>query len=129
MPDDLKLRNERVPERLVMVRLGRNTLTDTKLEETCIDTFDSWFLFGFSVFGLPDGGYEELTRVLPLVAQRRWVMEASSRTLLDAGFPILATRGAPHWTVVLSEPTPAQFARVRPFFSEPIQNPAWRRDR
>lgn len=129
MLDDLELRNERAPERLVMIRLGRNTLIDTKLEETSIDTFDNWFLFGFSVYGLPDSGYEGLTRVVPFVALRQWVMEASSRALLDAGFPTLATKEAPHWTVVLSEPTPTQFARVRRFFSEPKQNSAWRRYR
>lgn len=45
--------------------------------------------------------------------------------LLGDGFPLLPTREHPHWTVVLAEPTTAQFARVRRHFSEPKENPVW----
>jgi hypothetical protein len=53
------------------------------------------------------------------------VLEAPGSDLLADGFPLLATRDFPHWTVVLSEPTPTQFARVRRHFSDPKRNPIW----
>jgi hypothetical protein len=45
--------------------------------------------------------------------------------LVSAGFPLFPTAGFPHWTVVLSEATSAQFARVRALFEGPLDNPAW----
>ncbi|HUP68221.1 MAG TPA: hypothetical protein VM142_00225 [Acidimicrobiales bacterium] len=100
-------------------------MADKKLGETCEDTFRKWALFGFSTFGLGSGGYVELARQVPIIPNRQWVMEAETGSLLAAGFPVLPTRDHPHWTVVLSEPDPTQFARVRSHFSEPLTNPAW----
>ena len=129
MPDPLWLRDERPPARLILLRLGRNTLTDQRLADSCEDAFRRWGLFGFSTFGLGSGGYEELARLVPLLPTRQWVMEAESADLLAAGFPLLPSGGRPHWTVVLSEPTPEQFARAREHFSEPKRNPVWRKNR
>ena len=52
-------------------------------------------------------------------------MEARTQDLIADGFPLLPSNDQPHWTVVLSEPNPAQFARVRRHFSEPLRNPVW----
>ncbi len=109
----------------MLIRLGRNTLTDGHLQAASEDTFDKWGLFGFSTFGLGDGGYPELARFVPLVPYRQWVMEAGSQDLIADGFPLLPSNDHPHWTVVLSEPNPTQFARVRRHFSGPIRNPIW----
>lgn len=125
MPELPRLRGERPPGRLVLVRLGRNTLTDAKLAETCEDAFRKWGFFGFSTLGLGAGGYPELARYAPVLPSREWVMEADTGGLLAAGFPVLPTAAEPHWTVVLSEPEPGQFARVRPLFSPPVKNPIW----
>ncbi len=125
MPEPLYLRDERPPVALALVRLGRNTLADARLLEACEASFRKWGLFGFSVFGLGPGGYGELVRYVPILAVRQWVMEASTEGLLSDGFPVLPTADHPHWTVVLSEPEPAQFARVRRHFSEPRRNPTW----
>jgi hypothetical protein len=126
MPDLLQLSGEQVPDRLVLVRLGRSTLADAKLGDICRRTFVQCGLFGFSVFALGPGGYEELARLAPIIPVRQWVMEAPSRELLEDGFPILPTSDHPHWTVVLAESTTLQFDRVRRHFSEPLHNPAWR---
>jgi hypothetical protein len=109
----------------VLIRLGRNTLTDAHLEAASEDAFDKWGLFGFSTFGLGEGGYTELARFVPLVPYRQWVMEARTDALIADGFPLLPSNDHPHWTVVLSEPSPTQFARVRPHFSDPMRNPVW----
>jgi hypothetical protein len=109
----------------MLVRLGRNTLTDGHLEAASEDAFDKWGLFGFSTFGLGEGGYPELARFVPLVPYRQWVMEAGTDDLIADGFPLLPSNDHPHWTIVLSEPSATQFARVRRHFSEPIRNPVW----
>lgn len=125
MPAPLQLRGERPPARLVMVRMGRSTLTDERLEADCKATFNRWGLFGSSVFGLGDGGYPELARYVPILPERQWVMEARTFDLLDDGFPLLATNDHPHWTIVFAEPTAAHFVRARRHFSQPVQNPVW----
>ena len=125
MPEPLNLRDESPPHTLALVRLGNHTLADTRLLEACEATFRKWGLFGFSVFGLGPGGYSELVRSVPILTLRQWVMEASAQAVMSDGFPVLPTADHPHWTVVLSEPAPGQFARVRAHFSEPKRNPAW----
>jgi hypothetical protein len=50
---------------------------------------------------------------------------ADGHELVAAGLPLLPTLDHPHWTVVVSEPSPDHFARVREVFRGPIDNPAW----
>ncbi|MGH9056747.1 MAG: hypothetical protein ACRDYY_12955 [Acidimicrobiales bacterium] len=88
-------------------------------------TFARWGLHGFSVFELPDRDYVRLGRLVPLLIDRQWVLEAAATDLLADGFPVLPTREHPHWTVVLAEPSPDLFARVRRHFSDPKLNPIW----
>lgn len=125
MHEALQLREAPLPNTLVLVRFGRTTLADEKLRQNCEMTFARWGLHGFSVFELPDGDYERLGRLVPFLLERQWILDATATDLLADGFPVLATREHPHWTVVLAEPTPAQFARVRRHFSEPKLNPLW----
>lgn len=125
MPEPLLLRGAHAPDTLVAVRLGSRTLGDPKLAEQCARTFSRWGLYGFSVFEVPGGDWELLAQLRPIVTDRRLVLTMKAATLLRAGFPLLSTEDHPHWTVVLSEPTPEQFARVRPLFEGPIDNPAW----
>ncbi len=82
-------------------------------------------MWGFSVLEVPDGDYELLARLRPLVRQRRLLLVADGHELVDAGLPLLPTLDSPHWTVLLSTPTPAQFARAHSLFRGPVANPAW----
>lgn len=84
-----------------------------------------WGIFGFSVLEVPNGDFEELVRVRPIVAVRRQFLVADGESLVTDGFPLLPTLKAPHWTVVLAEPTPAQFVRVRSHFRGPVDNPLY----
>lgn len=59
------------------------------------------------------------------MATRRRLFLADGPAVVEAGYPLLPTLDHPHWTVVLSEPTPAQFERVRSLFRGPVENPAW----
>ena len=125
MPSAIELRAEAVPERLVVLRMGVNTLNDVALGRTCADAYDEWGIHAFSVLELPDGDWERLAAVMPVVRKRPKAMEASGSALLSDGFPLLPTRGRLHRSVVLSEPTPAQFDRVRRHFRGPIDIPVW----
>ena len=84
-----------------------------------------WGIWGFSVLEVPDGDYQLLARLRPIVATRRLLLLAHGADLVAAGFPLLPTLDHPHWTVVLSEPSGKQFENVRRVFHGPIQNPAW----
>jgi hypothetical protein len=76
----------------------------------------------FSVFEVPDHDFEELARLEPILRSRPKLLEASGPDLLTAGFPLLPTASHPHRSVVLSEPTAAQFTKVRAHFHgrEPV---------
>ncbi|MFT4010754.1 MAG: hypothetical protein QM655_12025 [Nocardioidaceae bacterium] len=113
------------PKTLVLVREGVQTLSDTALEQACARTYELMGLHGFSVLEVPEGGYQELARLRPLLRTRRRIMIASGRDLTTAGFALVPTMDYPHWTVVVSEPTSARFALVRAQFSAPVLNPAY----
>lgn len=127
MAEAIVLRDEHVPPLLVLVRLGSKTLQDLHLSRSCDESYGRWRLWGFSVLEVPGGDYGLLARLRPVVAERRLVLEADGPELLADGFPVLPTLDRPHWTVVVSTPTEAQFERVRKHFRGPIENPAWAR--
>ena len=76
------------PATLVLVRFGRTTLADEKLRQSCEVSFARWGLHGFSVFELLGGDYRRLARLVPLLVDRRWVLEAAGSDLLGDGFPL-----------------------------------------
>ncbi len=123
--DPLALRSEPIPDLLVVVRLGSLTLTDPSLDKSVAESHDRWGIWGFSVLEVPHGDYTLLARLRPIVATRRRLLVADGPELIAAGLPLLPTLDHPHWTVVLSEPSIAQFTKVRSLFRGPIDNPAW----
>lgn len=125
--EPVSLRAQEVPAVLVVVRLGTVTLEDAALAKSVAECHERWGMWGFSVLEVPDGDYAALARLRPIVATRRRLLVTSGPALVAAGFPLLPTLDHPHWTVVLSEPLPGQFARVRALFEGPIDNPAWTR--
>ena len=74
---------------------------------------------------VPGGDYNELLRLRPHIATRRRLHEARVSDLREAGFALLPTLDHPHWTVMLSDPSPMQFARVRQQFTGPLDNPVF----
>lgn len=123
--EPLNLRNQPIPNILVVVRLGSVTLTDPSLSRSVAESHDRWGIWGFSVLEVPDGDYMLLARLRPIVATRRCLLVADGSELVASGLPLLPTLDHPHWTVVVSEPSSAQFAKVRSIFRGPIDNPAW----
>ncbi len=123
--EPLQLRDQRLPDKLVVIRLGSNTLSDRHLGGQCERTSFRWGFFGFSVFEVPDGDYGRLARLRPFVTQRPLLFEAAGAALLEAGFPLLPTEDYPHWTVVVPTSTSEHFAKVRTLFDGPMDNPVW----
>lgn len=123
--EPLTLRDEEVPDLLVVVRLGSVTLADDALHKTVTESHARWGVWGFSVLEVPNGDYQLLARLRPIVTTRRLLLFAEGRELVEAGFPLLPTLDHPHWTVVLSAPSAEQFDAVRRVFHGPIENPAW----
>ena len=125
MFESIRLRDDPVPDLIVVVRLGSNTLLDQHLAKSAAECHAQWGVWGFSVLEVPGGDYAALVRLRPVVAGRRKLHVAHGAELIAAGFPLLPTLDAPHWTVVLAEATPNVFAQVRSHFEGPIDNPAW----
>lgn len=104
MTEALSLRDEAAPSGLVVVRLGARTMEDDLLLRSVEQCHDRWGIWGLSVFEVPDGDYEQLARLRPIVAERRQLLVADAAALVDDGFPLLPTLDSPHWTVVLAGP-------------------------
>ena len=129
MFEPIVLREEDIPDVLVVVRLGARTLDDDHLHRSVAETHARWGIWGFSVLEVPDEDFHRLARMRPLVAERRQLLIANGEQLIEAGFPLLATLDAPHWTIALAASSPEQFTRVRSHFRGPVENPAYRRSR
>ena len=129
MFEPLLLREEVVPPGLVVVRLGSSTLDDALLMRSVKEAHNRWGIWGFSVLEVPNGDYEQLARVRPIVAGRRQFLVANGAELIDDGFPLLPTLDSPHWTVMLAAASAGQFERVRAHFRGPLDNPIYRPSR
>ncbi|MFM7686154.1 MAG: hypothetical protein ACKPDI_09560 [Actinomycetota bacterium] len=70
------MRDERAVPGLVVVRLGARTLDDETLRRSVVECRERWGLWGFSVLEVPDGDYERLAQLRPIVADRRLVLVA-----------------------------------------------------
>ena len=123
MFESINLRDESVPDLLVVVRLGSNTLLDEHLVRSTAECHARWGIWGFSVLEVPGGDYDELARLRPIVTTRRRLLVAHGVELIAAGFPLLPTLDAPHWTVTLVLPTSESFAAVRSHFDGPDRKP------
>ena len=61
------------------------------------------------------------------MAERPTVRVAVGVAIRRAGFPLLDTAGALHWTIVLADTSADTLGRLRALFSEPLDNPAYLR--
>jgi hypothetical protein len=119
-PDDL----------LLVVRGGRNSLSDMNLERVTSDCWERYRFFGVSVFGAPDDDLVALSASVSQIRRRAELRVARCAQLRASEFEVAATFANPaHFSVVLPNATPATFARLRSCFSEPIPNPGYQPDR
>lgn len=63
--ESISLRDESVPDLLVVVRLGSNTLLDEHLARSTAECHARWGIWGFSVLEVPGGDYGALVGCAP----------------------------------------------------------------
>lgn len=119
------IRDGGVPETLIVLREGVQTLDDVVLAQACERALGEIGVPGFSVLELPGGDFDALARLRPLLRVRRKVFIASGASLVGEGLALIPTFEFPHWTVVVPDPSPAAFALARTLFRGPIDNPAY----
>ena len=117
-------------DQLLVVRGGRNSLSDANLERASGDCWEQHGFFGISVFGAPGDDLIALSRAVSQIRRRTEVQLARCGELRAAGFEVAATFSNPlHYSVVLPDATPSTFAGLRSCFSEPVPNPGFQPDR
>ncbi len=82
MPEPIILRDAAVPTLLSVVRLGSTTLVEKHLLRSCEESYGRWGIRGFSVLEVPDGDYQLLARLRPIVASRGFLLEADGQELI-----------------------------------------------
>ncbi len=117
-------------DQLLVVRGGRNSLTDTNLERATGDCWEEYGFFGLSVFGAPGDDLIALSERVGPIRRRPEVRVVRCGVLREAGFEVAATFSNPlHVSVVLPDATASTFAHLRSCFSEPMPNPGYEADR
>lgn len=130
LPPSEVLRAEPPPDDLLLVvRGGARTLSDTHLANQVGDCWERYQFFGVSVFGAPDDDLGIVSAAVRAIRIRPVVRVARCAALRAAGFEVMPTFSNPwHFSVVLSDATPATFELLRLCFGEPVSNPGYMPD-
>jgi hypothetical protein len=117
-------------DQLLVVRGGRNSLSDANLERATGDCWAEYDFFGVSVFAAPGDDLAALSERVNQIRRRPEVRVARCGELRAAGFEVAATFSNPlHFSVILPDATAVTFAALRSCFSEPVPNPGYEADR
>jgi hypothetical protein len=117
-------------DQLLVVRGGRNSLSDPNLERASGDCWERYGFFGISVFGALGDDLVALSEAVTQIRRRPELRLARCGGLRSARFEVAATFSNPlHFSVVLPDATPSTFAALRSCFSEPVANPGFQPDR
>lgn len=131
LPPASIVREEAPPDDLLLVvRGGRNSLSDAVLERAATDTWERHRFFGVSLFGAPGDDLVDLSQREHAIRRREQVRVARVGVLRRSGFEVVPTFPNPaHYSVVIEEATPTVFGSLRSCFSGPQPNPGYRPDR
>jgi hypothetical protein len=117
-------------DQLLVIRGGRNSLSDANLERASGDCWERYGFFGISVFGAPEGDLVALSGAVSQIRRRSELRLARCGELRTAGFEVAATfSNLLHFSIVLPDATTPTFAGLRSCFSEPVPNPGFESDR
>jgi hypothetical protein len=118
----LPTRHELPPgDAIVVVRAG--VLNDRSIEDAANRCLEGYGLLGISVEGAMDLTVAERCRTSSRLRRYRQIRLSTFGRLRAAGFPLVATFDAPHYTVVLSDLSEVTVARLVRCFDDPIPNP------
>lgn len=130
LPPAAIVRGDAPPDELLLVvRGGRNSLSDAVLERATTDTWERYQFFGVSVFGAVDDDLGRLSQIQPAIRRRPELRVARVAVLRTGGFEVVPTFSDPHYSVVTGDVAPETFTALRACFSEAVPNPAYEPDR
>jgi hypothetical protein len=123
----VQLRREELSDRAaVAVRGGTTTLSDELIHRAALISVRELGFPSISVFVATDGDVAAMVERVGVLWERPKLRLARVGDLRTAGFPLLATKGAPHYSVVLPDVASRTLDRLRSCFSEPMENPGHR---
>ncbi len=118
----LPTRDEQPPDDVVIV-IRAGVLSEQSVEDAANRCLEGFGLLGISVEGAMDLSVPEACRTSPRLQRYRRVRLSTFGRLRAAGFPVIATFDAPHYTVALSDLSVVTIARLLRCFDDPIPNP------
>ena len=127
IPEPVQLRGTPAGSPLLVVQGGVNALDDDIVRRAAGLTRAKWGFDGISVFEVPNGDFGELCALVTAMAERPRIRTAFASAVRHAGFPLLDTVGPLHWTTALPDIEAETLERLRGVFSQPHDNPGFRR--
>ncbi|HXH56695.1 hypothetical protein [Iamia sp.] len=122
MSRTLPLRPEHPPDDATVV-LRAGVMAAEVVRRAAERTFDAYAVYRVSLEGVIGQTVLDACRGERVAAYRQIRLSTFGR-LRRAGFALLATFGAPHFTVVLPDLSEVTLARLDDCFDDPIVNPA-----
>jgi hypothetical protein len=123
MPGYLTLRTEQPPDDATVVIRG-GVLSRASIEQAASRSLDLFGILGISVEGAVGVSVLDACRTSERLAAYRRIRLSTFGRVRAAGFAMLATFDAPHFTLVLPDLSELTTARLDRCFDEPIPNPA-----
>lgn len=108
---------------MVVIRAG--VLSQRSVEDAAGRCLEGYGVLGISVEVAMDLPVVEACRTSPRLGRYRQIRLSSFGRLREAGFALIATFDAPHYTVALSDVSELTIARLARCFDDPIPNPGF----
>jgi len=104
-------------------------LSERSIEEAASRCLEGYGILGISVEAAMDLPVVEACRTSPRLGRYRQIRLSTFGRLRSAGFALIATFDAPHYTIALSDLSELTLARLARCFDDPIPNPGFRHQR
>ncbi len=108
---------------VVVIRAG--VLSERSIEDAANRCLEGYGILGISIEGAMGLPVAEVCRTSPRLGRYRQIRLSTFGRLRAAGFPVIATFDAPHYTVALPDLSELTVARLVRCFDEPIPNPGF----
>jgi hypothetical protein len=120
----LQSRHEQPPgDAVVVIRAG--VLSEPSIEAAASRCLESYGILGISIEGAIGLPVAEVCRTSPRLGRYPQIRLSTFGRLRTAGFPVIATFDAPHYTIALPDLSELTVARLVRCFDDPIPNPGF----
>lgn len=126
-PINLSLRREEPPaDGALVVRGGINTLSSDHVCRQAAISLRQYGFWAISAFLARDGDVASVVDAIAVLQERPKLRLARCGDVRAAGFALLPTGAALHYSVVLADLTETTLERLRGCFGVPVPNPGFR---